>query len=193
MKKLILGTIISLLASSSVLVALSAHAEIKNEQKLLDGLLSRGGVKNRQPLSNADLKELCERGFTKAYTLYGSANRNVECSRGTIQYRGSKDFRNPADMNRILENIHASLTTKENTFVHCNNGAHASGFVAAIALRTFCGMSADKAIAYWGRTLNGYPLQEPNRSNLMKRIRNYPVRQDLELNAGQKQSFGCPN
>jgi len=173
-------------------VAFSAHAEIKNEQKLLDGLLSRGGVKNRQPLSNADLKELCERGFTKAYTLYGGANRTVECSKGTIEYRGSKDFRSPKDMNRILENIHASFTSKEHTFVHCNNGAHASGFVAAIALRTFCGMTADKAIAYWGRTLNGYPLQEPNRSNLMRRIREYPVRQDLELNAGQKESFGCP-
>lgn len=174
-------------------VSLSAHAEIKNEQKILDGLLSRGGTMRRQPLNQNDLKNLCERGFTKAFTLYGGANKTVECSRGTIVYRGSKDFRSASDMNRILENIHAGLTSKEKTFVHCNNGAHASGFVAAIALRTFCGISADKAISYWDRTLNGYPLQEPNRSNLMKRIRNYQVREDLELNAGQKQSYGCPN
>jgi hypothetical protein len=173
--------------------SLSAHAEIKNEQKILGGLLSRGGVMRRQPLSHTDLTNLCERGFTKAYTLYGGANKTVECSRGTIEYHGSKDFRQPADMNRILEAIHASFSSQEKTFVHCNNGAHASGFVAAISLRTFCGMSADRAIAYWDRTLNGYPLQEPNRSGLMKRIRNYQVRPELELNAGQKQAFGCPN
>lgn len=173
-------------------ISLSAHAEIKNEQKILGGLLSRGGVMKRQPLSNADLKGLCERGFTNAYTLYGGANKTVTCSRGTIQYRGSKDFRTTSDMNRILEDIHASFTSKEHTFVHCNNGAHASGYVAAIALRTFCGISADKAISYWDRTLNGYPLQEPNRSNLMKRIRNYPVRADLELNSAQKETYGCP-
>ncbi len=174
-------------------VAMSAHAEIKNEQTILGSLLSRAGVVKRKPLSSLDLKNLCERDFTNAYTLYGGANKTVNCSRGTIQYRGSNDFRSPADMNRILEDIHAGLSSKKKTFVHCNNGAHASGFVAAIALRTFCGMTADKAIVYWERTLNGYPLQEPNRSSLMKRIRTYPVRRDLELNAGQKQSFGCPN
>ncbi|MBO9667900.1 MAG: hypothetical protein J7501_13945 [Bdellovibrio sp.] len=175
------------------LFALSAQAEIKNEQRVLGGLLARGGVKNRQPLSTSDLRGLCERGFTHAYTLYGGAHQTVECSRGTIEYRGSKDFRTPEEMNRILENIQTGLSTKEHTFVHCNNGAHASGFAAAIVLRTFCGLSADEAINYWDKTLNGYALQEPNRSNLMKRIRNYPVRTDLELNAGQKQAFGCPN
>ena len=174
-------------------LAVSAHAEMKNEQTILGGLLARGGVMKQKPLSNTDLVNLCERGFTKAYTLYGGANRTIECSRGTIEYSGSKDFRSPADMNRILENIHAGLTSKEKTYVHCNNGAHASGFVAAIALRTFCGISADRAVSYWDRTLNGYPLQEPNRSNLMKRIRAYSVRADLELSEGQKQSFGCPN
>ncbi|MFS4460538.1 hypothetical protein [Bdellovibrio sp. HCB2-146] len=174
-------------------VSLTSHAEIKNEQKILNGLLSRGGVIQRKPLSNADLMSLCERGFTQAYTLYGGANKTVECSRGTIRYRGSKDFRAPADMNRILEAIHASFTSKEKTFVHCNNGAHASGYVAAIALRTFCGISAEKAISYWDRTLNGYPLQEPNRTNLMNRIRKYQIRAELELNAGQKQAYGCPN
>jgi hypothetical protein len=174
-------------------VTISAHAEIKNEQKVLDGLLVRGGVKQRLPLSKMDLKGLCERGFTHAYTLYGSQNQSVTCSKGTIQYRGSKDFRTPADMNRILEDIHASFSSKEQTFVHCNNGAHASGFVAAITLRTFCGISAEKAVDYWNRTLNGYALQEPNRSSLMKRIRNYPIRAELELSAGQKQTFGCPN
>lgn len=173
-------------------VAVTAQAEIKNEQKLLGNLLSRGGVMKRQPLSQADLKGLCERGFTNAYTLYGGANKTVTCSRGTIQYHGSKDFRTQSDMNRILEDIHQGLTTKEQTFVHCHNGAHASGFVAAIALRTFCGISAEKAISYWDRTLNGYALQEPNRSSLMKRIANYPVRAELELNSAQKQAYGCP-
>lgn len=85
------------------------------------------------------------------------------------------------------------MHTGEKTFVHCNNGAHASGFVAAIALRTFCGISGDQAVRYWDKTLAGYDLQEPNRSGLMKRIRNYSPRSNLKLNEGQKSRFGCNN
>lgn len=172
--------------------ALTASAEIKNQQSILNGSLVRGGVLQRKPLSDSDLNQLCERGFTRAYTLYGAANKTVRCGAGTIQYQGSKDFRTPNDMNRILDDIRTGLSSNEKTFVHCNNGAHASGFVAAVALRTFCGVSAEQAVSYWEKTLNGYALQEPNRSNLMNRLRNYPVRQDLELSAGEKQSFGCP-
>ncbi len=174
------------------LVAMSAQAQIKNEQTLLNGLLVRAGVKGQKPLSDAELTSLCERGFTKAYVLYGGMNKSMPCSRGTIQYIGSKDFRSPDDMNRIINDVHASLSLKEKTFVHCNNGAHASGFVGAIILRTFCAMSAENAVTYWKNHLGGYPLQEPNQSSLLKRIRDYPVRTDLELSAGLKQSFGCP-
>jgi hypothetical protein len=174
------------------LTALSGHAEIKNQQKVLDGLLVRAGVMGQRPLTDSELLHLCEQGFGHAYSLYGPRNKSIECSRGVIHYSGSKDFRTPGDMNRILEDIRSGLSSKQKTFVHCNNGAHASGFVAAIVLRTFCGMSAEKAISYWQSTLNGYPLQEPNRTSLMNRIRNYPIRQDLELSAGEKQAFGCP-
>ncbi len=158
----------------------------------MGGLLVRAGVKMQKPLSDSELAGLCEQGVTNAYVLYGGANKKLNCSRGTIHYRGSTDFRTPSDMDRIIDDIRSGFTSKDKTFVHCNNGAHASGYVAAVVLRTFCGMTADSAVDYWQKTLGGYPLQEPNRSRLMIRLRNYPIRQDIELNAHEKASFGCP-
>lgn len=175
-----------------VCFASSAQAQVKNAQDLLGGLLTRAGVKGQKPLSHADLVQLCEQGYTEAYFLYGGAKTQVvHCSKGSIEYSSSGDFRQPGNLNKILDNVAEGLRSRERTFVHCNNGAHASGFVGAIALRTFCGISGERAVQYWDATLSGYPLQEPNRSKLMKRIRDYKPRADLELNEGQKSALGC--
>lgn len=171
----------------------TAHAEIKNSQSVLGGLLTRAGVRNMKQLSASELRTLCEQGHNEAFFLYkGASEQQVACSRGTISYRSPGDYRAPENINRILNNINAGLSTGQKTFVHCYNGAHASGFVAAIALRTFCGMSGDDAAKYWDKTLGGYPLQEPNRTKLLNRLRSYSVRTELELSPNQKIQYGCP-
>lgn len=175
------------------LFASTTEARIKNSQSVLGDLLTRAGVAGMKPLDRSELTQLCESGYTEAYFVYpGASDQHVSCSRGTIHYRSVSNYRSPETMNVILGNINSGLQSGEKTFVHCYNGAHASGFVAAIALRSFCGMSGDQAVSYWDKTLNGYPLEEPNRSRLMAHIRNYPVRGELELSEAQKSRFGCP-
>lgn len=187
MKNKILFSILCLLFTDIAL------AGIKNEQQLFGGVLTRAGVTGRQPLNRQEMQSLCEKGYTEGFFMYGGAGSQVvSCSKGTFRYQSPGDFRSPENVNRILENIHKGFTTGERTFVHCNNGAHATGFIASLALRTFCGISGEEAVQYWDRSLGGYPLQEPNRSGLMKRLRNYPVRQDLELSAADKARLGCP-
>lgn len=168
-------------------------AQIKNSQDILGGLLTRAGVAKRQPLTQGQLVALCESGYTQAFFLYGGAkDQTVKCDEGEIRYRSLKDFRMPENMNLILNNVQKGFSTGERTFVHCNNGAHASGYVGAIALRSFCGVESSSAVTYWDRTLGGYPLQEPNRSSLMRRLVNYPIRAELELSSSDKSKFGCP-
>lgn len=170
-----------------------AEAGIKNSQDILGGLLTRAGVIGQRPLSQQELVSLCEQGYTEAFYLYGGAgDKQVSCSNGTLRYRSAGDFRAQQNMSLVLDNINAGLSSGARTFIHCNNGAHASGFVAAVALRAFCGISTEEAVRYWGRTLGGYPLQEPNRSTLMNRLRNYPIRNELELSESDKSRLGCP-
>lgn len=184
---------IRILFFAILLVASTTQARIKNPQQVLGALLTRAGVANMKSLDHSELVELCESGYTEAYFVYPGANdQRVSCSRGTIHYRSVSDYRSPETMNVILEAINSGLQTGSKSFVHCYNGAHASGFVAAVVLRSFCGLSGDQAVNYWDRTLNGYPLEEPNRSRLMARIRAYPVRGELELSEAQKSRFGCP-
>lgn len=171
----------------------SAEARIKNHQELLGGLLTRAGVANMLPLDRQELNMLCEQGYTEAFFLYkGASEVSVRCSRGMLRYRSVGDYRAPENIDLILDNINAGLSTGQKTFIHCYNGAHASGFVAGVVLRSFCGISEDQAVSYWNRTLGGYPLHEPNRTKLLQRLRNYSVRNELELRGSEKSRFNCP-
>lgn len=184
--KLIVALVITVLPFTT-------EARIKNSQEVLGGLLTRAGVANMKPLDQQELQMLCEQGYTEAFFLYGgAADIQVSCSRGALRYRSAGDYRAPENIDLILNNINSGLRTREKTFIHCYNGAHASGFVAGVVLRTFCGISGDEAANYWNRTLGGYPLQEPNRSKLLNRLRNYLVRNELELSRADKARFGCP-
>ena len=127
-----------------------AHAgEVKNQQTILGGVLTRAGVGGQSQLSDQQLQVLCEKGYSHAFFLYsGASPRTISCGRGRITYR-SVSWLNPAP---VLQAINAGLQGGGKVFVHCNNGAHASGFTAAIALRQFCRYTADEAMAYWGKT-----------------------------------------
>lgn len=169
------------------LMVCDAHAELKNVQHVLGGLLTRAGVKNQQPLNRQELTELCEQGYTNAYFLYrGAPNMTVECSRGSIHYRSG------SNVDEILGNVAQGLNSGEKTFVHCNNGAHASGLQAALALRQFCGVSGAEAFRYWQNNLGGYPLAEPYLSAIRRRIMNFSPRQSMAVAPGQSDLIGCP-
>lgn len=159
------------------------HAELKNVQQVLGGFFTRAGVKNQKPLSNSELVALCEQGYANAFFTYaGAKTQLVSCSRGQISYMSQ----NNPDV--ILQATYKAIQNGKKVFVHCHNGAHMSGFHAALALRQFCGLSGDAAFAYWDQTLNGYPLQEPNRSVLHRRMVNFQPK-NWELTAEQKSAL----
>jgi hypothetical protein len=141
------------LAILSLLLLAPSHfalaGPIKNEQTILSGVLTRAGVSGQAQLSDEQLTSLCEKGYSQAFFLYsGASARRVNCSRGSISYRSISWLKTTP----VLEAVDAGLRGGGKVFVHCHNGAHASGFVAAIALRQFCGYSADPALSYWVKT-----------------------------------------
>lgn len=155
------------------LSAASAFAgDIKNEQSILGGSLIRAGVKNQAPLTREQLVSLCERGFSKAYFLYKNEPEiTVNCSGNrSITYK-SQNWLQPAP---ILDAINRDLTSRSgHVFVHCNNGAHASGFVAAVALRQFCGVSGAEAFQYWRAKTGSYGDSPPARGRIERDLRNF--------------------
>ena len=169
----------------------SAQAELKNVQHILGGLITRAGVKNQKPLNAQELNQLCEAGYTNAYFFYsGAGDQRISCSGGkSIHYRS---LNQNAAKDLVIANVAQGLTTGEKTFIHCNNGAHATGYVAAVALRQFCGLSGEQAVNYWNSSLGGYPLQEPNRSAVHNRIRSFSPSADMQLNNAQRAALGCP-
>ena len=151
-------------------VSAAQAGEIKNSQDLLGGLLTRAGNSKQQQLNDQQLKMLCEQGYTNAYFLYdGATARTVSCSKGTIKYssQGTKNVK------PIIANIYDGVKSGHRTFVHCHNGAHASGIVAAMALREFCDYSGDKAFNYWVQKAKTNPLPEKNVGIIRGRLMNY--------------------
>lgn len=174
----------TLALSMLALIAASAAAgPIKNEQTILGGSLTRAGVGGQTPLAESQLIDLCKKGYSSAYFLYGSVQtKTISCGENrSITYK-SNSWLKPAP---ILEDINRDLTSKSgHVFVHCNNGAHASGYVAAIALRQFCGLSADDALKYWNRT-NSYGIP-PGMNTIRKGI------DAFEPIEGMTRSGACP-
>jgi hypothetical protein len=70
--------------------------------------------------------------------------------------------------------------------VHCWNGYHASGVASAIALRQFCGLSADEAVTCW--TTTATPLEERAKARSLAQIRNFKRRGSLAISPQQKQA-----
>jgi len=172
------------LFTAMALIATAAHAgPIKNSQTLLGGSLVRAGVSGQAPLSDSQLRELCEQGFSKAYFLYRNiAPKTVNCGGNrSITYKSQSWI----NFEPILDDINRDLTSRSgHVFIHCHNGAHASGAVAAIALRQFCGMSGEQAMAYWSRT-NTYGTP-PGIGSIQRRVHGFsPV-------GGMTRSPNCP-
>ncbi len=171
-----------------------AGSGLRYEKTVLEGALIRaGGPGNRHSLSNETVKGLCEAGVRKAFYLYpteGFSNRGTHsCSRGSIEYTGG-NFRG-SGVGPILQEVHASITRGTGpVLVHCWNGWHAAGEVAAYALQQFCDWSGARAADYWAeniadrRNLGKY-------GKILSRIRAFKPSSELRLSASQ-QARVCP-
>lgn len=149
---------------------------------VLKGALFRSGTPSDEALGY-----LCENNWKRVYSLYGEHTtqegpRNVNMLRhgrdtrtctppGAAEGKGSPrsiEWRSaPSSRMRNLPMIFKDiLDTIRNpqhgpVLVHCWNGLHYAGMVSALALRQFCGLTAEQSEAYWRANANrgaNYPL-----------------------------------
>jgi hypothetical protein len=82
----------------------------------------------------------------------------------------------------VLELVYKHLTDarRGGLYLHCWNGWHASGYMSAIALIQFCGMSHSDAVDYWNRNTDGVNSGSHYES-IREKIRNFKRIDRLKL------------
>jgi hypothetical protein len=140
------------LAQTSIMKPGAPFHGIRDYREVMPGALYRGGAANgRAPLNQSELDALCNAGMGTAYYLYSTGLRGpsvTHCSKGDLDY----SFEGWEGKGRAIihQQIYNTIKTKgKPVFVHCWNGIHATGAVAATALMQFCGISAQQAVQYW--------------------------------------------
>lgn len=150
---------------------------------VLPGVLYRGGGPGgKRPLSAEGLKALCEAGFSLAYYGYDKGYKNpgpIKCTNkltgqpNTLRYYAGKILDMKYKMSYLSElSKVANDPSHGPIFVHCWNRFHASGELAAIALRQICDWDGDIASEYWKRHAAKYPM--------ISRIRSFRPDKNLE-------------
>jgi hypothetical protein len=147
----------------------------RNFRVVLHGVYYRGGANNKyhrtnprsnkNPLPTDGLQNLCEEGFATAIYFYPTnfdkAPKVVKCGSGvetnTLNYK-QIDALTTKNQPAILQLIYDRIKGKVSgpLYGHCWNGWHASGVIAAIALRQFCDWSASEAKDYWRKNTDDH-------------------------------------
>jgi hypothetical protein len=163
---------------------------IRDYREVMPGVLYRGGANNgRGPLSPNQLSALCEEGMGTAYYLYSTGFRGpsiIPCSKGELAYR----YKGWDGQGRaaIHQQIYDAIKSKAKpVFIHCWNGIHATGAVAATALMQFCGISSKQAVSYWKVGI-APSLQYPN---VIQNIQSFHPDPRLELTREEQATY-CP-
>jgi protein tyrosine/serine phosphatase len=203
----------AILGGYGLLLGSLAHAEhrsVNPEEHLprlrpvLKGALYRSGTP-----SDAALQTLCENGWKRVYSLYGEHTtqtgprnsamlrhgrdvRSCEADRGgkrTLEWRSAPSSR-MRNLPAIFADIIDSVRNPEHgpVLVHCWNGLHYAGMVSALALRQFCGLTAEQAEQYWRANANrgaNYPL-------IIANLQAFKPIPDLTLTP-EEQATVCPD
>lgn len=181
----------------------------RNMRVVLDGLYYRGGGnnyyhrtnkrKNMNPLPIDGLTNLCKDGFGDAVYLYSTrfdtAPKSVSCvtrngKKNTLSYQSL--VYNEVDKNKlVLEMVYNRIKSNDSRpiYAHCWNGWHASGLLAALSLRQFCGMSAENAVDYWVENADGTADEPGSYEHIKKKIRDYKINGDMKISSEQKALF----
>lgn len=162
------------------------YGGLREFKPVLHGVLYRGGGSGgKKPLNQTQLQALCADGFTDAGYLYPDnfAGPSVtDCGSNQISYN-MFGYLGAKGALRTLQHIHQLIQNGGKMFVHCWNGWHASGEVAAYALVQFCDYSAAEAAAYWKRNVG-------DGANI-SRIGKFVKQAGMEITAEEKERI-CP-
>jgi hypothetical protein len=170
---------------------------------VLRGALYRSGTPSEEALAY-----LCESGWKRVYSLYGEFTtqtgpknqamlrhgrdrRTCVSSEGqrALEWRAAPSSR-MRNLPTIFRDIIDSVRNPDRgpVLVHCWNGLHYAGMVSALALRQFCGLSAEQAEAYWKANANrgaNYPL-------ILQNLHSFKPLPDLTLTPEEQQAV-CPD
>jgi len=164
----------------------------RNFRVILKGIAYRGGANNtwhrterrdnQNPLPDDGLQNLCREGFGRSYYLYTTnfetAPELTTCESPQSSEHELRYFQvSPNDEEQtyeVLEAIHETITDYRHgpIYLHCWNGWHASGLLAAKILRQFCGLSADEAVVYWDANTDGNNT-DARYESIRRRIREF--------------------
>ena len=180
---------------------------VRNFRVVLNGLVYRGGANNAfnrhgvrnnsNPLPPEGLKNLCEEGFSESVYLYPTrystdpSSLNCQSRRGesnTLKYAQLSPLASDAAAKSILKIVNDHLNnpmTHGPLYLHCWNGWHASGYISALILRQFCGMSAEDSVAYWNRNTDGVN-KGPSYERIRTKLRKFVPYADMSLPAELK-------
>lgn len=182
----------------------------RNFRRVLKGVAYRGGANNKwhrsgrrdnmNPLPDDGLMNLCEEGFSRSFYLYStnfdSAPGQVACRAGggysnTLTYL-QRSPSNKEDSYDVLLSVYESIKDQRRgpVYLHCWNGWHASGLIAAKLLRQFCGLSADAAVSYWDRNTDGHNT-EPRYERIRQKIRDFVPYPEFEISESEAAMI-CP-
>ena len=136
---------------------------IRDYREVMPGVLYRGGANNgRAPLNQSELDALCDAGMGTAYYLYSTGFHGptvTHCSKEGLDYTYEGwEGKGGAIVHQQI--YHTIKSKGKPVFIHCWNGIHATGAVAATALMQFCGISASRrlTIGRW-ESLPGFNIQ----------------------------------
>ena len=144
----------------------------RNFRTILHGVAYRGGGNNyyhrknkrgnKNPLPNDGLQNLANLNFRAAVYLY-TDNFEIAPSSMTGREGNVMDYyqisgKTPDEVRTLLELTYSSIMSPDNgpLYLHCWNGWHQSGYVSAILLRQFCGLSSEEAVQYWVNNTDTY-------------------------------------
>ena len=140
------------LAQSNIMRPGAQFHGIRDFREVMPKALYRGGANNGHgPLTQDQLKALCEDDIGIAIYLYTTGfqgNSTTQCSKGKLDYidEGWEGAGRTAVHKQIYDTI---KNHGKPIFVHCWNGIHATGAIAATALIQFCKVPPQQAVEYW--------------------------------------------
>ncbi len=182
----------------------------RNMRPVLHGIAYRGGAnnyfhktakrKNQNPLPNDGLVNLCQEGFGSSVYLYrtnsDSSFTEVKCNcidgdKNKMDYF-QYDYFDDKHVYEMIKMVYESATdsSKGPVYLHCWNGWHASGFLAAVILKQFCGYNDIDAVAYWDLGTDG-ANRSPHYRTVRKRIRDFEAFPEFMLEDEMGNSI-CP-
>lgn len=176
----------------------------RNFRTILHGAAYRGGGNNyyhetdkrnnKNPMPNDGLNNLADLKFSSAVYLYST---NFETAPVTTKGKEGNTLNyyqiggnTQEEMREILEMVHTSITQPESgpVYLHCWNGWHQSGYVSAVVLRQFCGLSGDEAVYYWN---NNTDTWNKGYARIKTAIRDFKPYDDLPISNSLKAAV-CP-